>query len=189
MPRRTTLRKLSSFDTCHSTGTLVSGIPPRPSAATGSGARRVHSTTPWGRGSPDAIPRVNGFSGIRCAARRRPLRNAVTAAPLPPSSSNLRRVMVVGHASSMSPPGCLKTSRANKPPPTRSLRGPALLRSTSRRRPTVAAPCPQRGRTGVPPRFPAPGGVKRVVYGERHGPIRHDRRDSGIRLQVGSPER
>jgi hypothetical protein len=43
----------------HPTGTTRWGIPPPWS---GSGARRVHSTTPWGRGSPDATPSVNGYA-------------------------------------------------------------------------------------------------------------------------------
>jgi alkaline phosphatase D len=36
-------------------------MPPRPSAATGSGASRVQRTTLSGRGSPDATPSVNGL--------------------------------------------------------------------------------------------------------------------------------
>jgi hypothetical protein len=36
------------------------GMPPRPSGASGSGASRVQSTTPSGRGSPEATPSVNG---------------------------------------------------------------------------------------------------------------------------------
>ena len=40
------------------TATSAGGMPP--STASGSGARRVHSTTPVGSGSPEATPSVNG---------------------------------------------------------------------------------------------------------------------------------
>ncbi len=39
---------------CKRTG--CAGIPPSPSSASGSGASRVHRTTPSWRGSPDAMP-------------------------------------------------------------------------------------------------------------------------------------
>jgi hypothetical protein len=57
-PRATTSVKLSFLETSHSTVIGFSGIPPLP--ASGDGAKRVHSTTPSGVGSPDATASVNG---------------------------------------------------------------------------------------------------------------------------------
>ncbi len=48
----------SSLAISQTTSTDAAGTPP--SDANGSGATRVHSTTPSGSGSPDAIPSVNG---------------------------------------------------------------------------------------------------------------------------------
>ena len=56
-PPSTTSVKRSSLATSHSTATSPGGMPP---PSSGFGARRVHSTTPLGRGSPEATPSVNG---------------------------------------------------------------------------------------------------------------------------------
>jgi hypothetical protein len=60
VPVRAMAVKRSSVATCHSTAVLVFGMPPRPSALRGFGARRVQITNPSAAGSPDATPRVNG---------------------------------------------------------------------------------------------------------------------------------
>ena len=80
VPVRTTRVNLSSSATCHSTATSPDGIPPCPSSARGSGARRVHRTMPSGAGSPEATPSVNGSWG------RRGTRGATASAAAPTSS-------------------------------------------------------------------------------------------------------
>jgi hypothetical protein len=51
------VRKPWSRAISHPTSTLAAGMPP---PSSGSGASRVHSTTPSGKGSPDATPSVKG---------------------------------------------------------------------------------------------------------------------------------
>lgn len=63
VPEATTLAKLPSVATCHSTSTLVAGMPPRPSGFSGAGASLVHSTNPSVVGSPEATPSWNGSCG------------------------------------------------------------------------------------------------------------------------------
>ncbi len=87
-PRRTTRRMRSSRATSHPTSTLPTPPSP-PSAVSGSGARRVQSTTPSGSGSPDATPSVNGFVRSRggpgargpAPSRRRTRRGPPTPSP------------------------------------------------------------------------------------------------------------
>jgi len=47
----------SSSAICHCIGTLAAGI--LPSSLNGLGANRVHSTTLFGNGSPEATPKLN----------------------------------------------------------------------------------------------------------------------------------
>ena len=58
LPDFTTCLKFESDATCQRTPMSLAGTPP-PSTS-GSGARRVHSDTPLGVGSPDATPSRNG---------------------------------------------------------------------------------------------------------------------------------
>jgi hypothetical protein len=57
--------KRGSRPTSHSTSTFTIGMPP---PSSGRGARRVHSTTPSGSGSPDDTP---SEKGVRVEDRRR----------------------------------------------------------------------------------------------------------------------
>ena len=52
-PVATMWSKLSFVATSQSRGTSAAGMPPRPSSLRGSGASRVHRTTPSGSGSPE----------------------------------------------------------------------------------------------------------------------------------------
>src|SRR4051812_2934565 len=61
VPEATSVANVSVVDTCQSTATSVVAIPPWPSASVGDGARRVHSTTLFASGSPEAMPSWNGY--------------------------------------------------------------------------------------------------------------------------------
>ena len=57
------------------------GIPPP--ASSGLGARRVHRTTPSGSGSPDAMPKENGYAenlGVAATAPRARVDSSAAAA-------------------------------------------------------------------------------------------------------------
>ena len=89
--------KPSSEASSHSTSVFRSPIPPSPSSASGSGARRVHSTIPSGVGSPDATPSVNGSpAGAAAADPANPVRRvpgtASTAEAVRPAFSTPRRL-------------------------------------------------------------------------------------------------
>ena len=78
VPFCTTVRKARSSATSQPTSMLAIGMPP---PSSGFGARRVHSTTPVGSGSPDATPSVNGYSlKAICALSVRVTTDGVTAA-------------------------------------------------------------------------------------------------------------
>jgi hypothetical protein len=66
-----------------------------PSAASGSGASRVHSTTPSGVGSPDATPSANGSpanGGVAGALEVHVPANAAPTASEPPVRKRVRRL-------------------------------------------------------------------------------------------------
>ena len=58
-PLLTIFLKLASRETSHCTGIARLSKPP---PFNGSGASLVHKTTPSGSGSPEAIPKVKGYS-------------------------------------------------------------------------------------------------------------------------------
>src|SRR5690606_38851224 len=77
------------------------GMPPRPSGANGSGASRVHSTTPSAVGSPEATPRVKGSPVQRGARYRAPetaqLPASAAADATPPNRNSCRRDRPMSH--------------------------------------------------------------------------------------------
>ncbi len=85
--------KVELVETCQSTVTSALAMPPCPSALSGLGASRVHSTTLSGAGSPEATPSVNGY-GVAANALRSG-RAAAAAAVSPPRTKvrRLNRVM------------------------------------------------------------------------------------------------
>jgi hypothetical protein len=67
-----------------------------PSASSGCGASRVHSTTPSGVGSPDATPSENGSpanGGMASAREASVPPNAAPTANDPPVRSSVRRLI------------------------------------------------------------------------------------------------
>src|SRR5690348_8103756 len=108
VPEATSVLKVSVVDTCQSTGTSALAIPPWPSALSGLGARRVHSTTLIASGSPQAMPSWNGYGTAAVAvitevwavagrmAGRVAGRAPAPAAASPPKTRVLRLIGLMG---------------------------------------------------------------------------------------------
>src|SRR5690606_35148438 len=93
-PLRTTREKRSSSATSQATGTRAVGIPP--CSSSGRGASRVQITKPSGHGSPEATPRVKGFSPSACANTGHRDTPVIRAKP-PATCKNLRRSSFIVH--------------------------------------------------------------------------------------------
>ena len=95
VPRCTTRAKASSSATSHATSTARIGMPP--CSARGTGASFVQITKPSGHGSPEATPRVKGYS--RKGAAKAGTLAAMPRPRAPMDWSNWRRSIRMGNLS------------------------------------------------------------------------------------------
>src|SRR5689334_7706540 len=122
VPDATSVLNVSVVDTCQSTGTSAVPIPPRPSAFSGEGARRVQSTTLVESGSPEAMPSWNGYGTAAVAAitAERTGRALTPAAASPPRTRDLRLIGLMrphlhGYSGRGSPGRMKRTVTSGKP--------------------------------------------------------------------------
>lgn len=165
MPETTTFSNASSEAISHRTLTSVPARPPVPSGVSGSGAKRVHSTTDPGSGSPDATPRVKGSAVIPWLAGTGGA--LVVVGPEVVFGSVERDGRLASepppllHAPNTTTPVPAPTRPRNRRRSTRTRSASAPYRSSSSPLPgTTADPigCHVRSRAPVALRFSSPGG-------------------------------